>query len=190
MRRLPIVLGSVALLVGAAAAWLATQALPESHVMARSARYKASKEDAWAKVFDLAGQASWRPDLTSVERMPDVRGHEVWREVGRDGTITLETVDVIPLRRLTRCVVDQGGPFGGCWKVEVAPRSDGSVVTLTENLSVHALSWRILHPRPTRRARLDGYLRGLGEHFGEEPILADLPRELNDAVLKKKAEGG
>lgn len=190
MRRLPLAIGGALVLVGGVVAALATQSLPEAHKVARSARYKVPKEDAWTAVADLAGQVAWRPDLQAVERLADTRGHEVWREDGPDGTLTLETVEVLPNRRMIRCVTDQGGPFGGCWTVEVAPRSDGSVVTITENLSIHSLAWRVLHPLPTRKARLDDYLLGLGEKFGDTPILADLPRELNDAVLKKKAEGG
>lgn len=186
MRRLAVILGVVAVLVAGVAAWLATQALPEAHKMARSARYLVPKEDVWAVVADVGGHAAWRTD-TTFQRLDDVRGHEVWRETGPDGALTLETVDVIPNRRQVRCVIDQGGPFGGCWTVEVAPRKDGSVVTLTENLTIHTLAWRVLHPRPGRERRLDRYLLDLGAKFGDTPRLADLPRELND-VPPKKAE--
>lgn len=187
MRRVVPPLVFLLALAIAAVAWATTGALPEAHKVARSGRYTVPKEDVWALVSDLEGAAAWRTDLAKVERLPDVRGHAVYRETHRDGeTVSLETVETIPNRRLVRCVVDQGGPFGGCWTVEVAPRDDGSVVTLTEALTVHSAWFRLTHGVAGRKARLDAWLRAIGAKFGVEPRLADLPRELN--VPRKAAE--
>lgn len=187
MRKLLLALAL--LLIAGAAAFLGTQSLPAAHTVARSGRYMAvTTDEAAAAAFDIAGSVAWRTDLKSMEQLPDLRGHEVWRETWADGTVvTLETVEQIKTRRLTRCVIDQDGPFGGCWKLEVSPRDKtDSVVEITESLQIRSVAWRALHPLPTRKAHLDGYLRALGAKLGPAPKLADKPRDLNTPIPKRE----
>lgn len=181
MRRAPLTLALVSLaLFGAGAAWMTTNALKVNHKLARSGRFHQTTQTMWATVSDVAASAAWRTDLRTLEPLPDVRGHEVWREVRPGGdAVTLETVERIGERRIVRCVIDQAGPFGGCWTVLVAPRDKvESVVTIEESLTVHSAAWRWTHFRGSRRAALDAYLRALGAKFGETPTLADIPRGL------------
>ncbi len=132
-------------------------------------------------VLDLSRHAEWRSDLASIERLPDVRGHEVWREVPKRGApTTWETVEVLKDRRLLRCVVDQDGPYGGCVTVEIIRREDGAIVTIAEKLKVHSLAFRFTNTVAGRRDRLDAWLSDLGRKFGEEVRLADLPKDLRD----------
>lgn len=148
-------------------------------------------DEVWAAVTDLSKHAEWRSDLEKIERLEDVRGHEVWRETPRSGApTTWETVETLPDRRLVRCVIDQGGPFGGCVTVEIIRRDDGAIVTVSEKLKVHSARFRWTNTVAGRRDRLDTFLGDLGRKFGaEETRIADLPKDLRDPPAAKPADG-
>jgi uncharacterized protein YndB with AHSA1/START domain len=155
--------------------------LPEAHQLARAARYHHPMADVWAAVLDLEKAPEWRTDLAGMERQADVRGHEVWRELPRSGgPVTFETVELLKDRRQVRCVIDQGGPYGGCITAELIRRDDGAIVTLAEHLTVHSALFRYTHTVAGRRAALDAWLTDLGRRFGETPEIADLPKDLRD----------
>lgn len=181
------VIGLGVLLGGAGlVAWWQYGALPESYKVARAARYNQLSTDVFAVLTDIGASTSWRSDLASVERLPDTRGHEVWREVSKDGTVVvLETVEVLPDRRQIRCVIE--GPFGGCFTIEMVARDKegASMVTRTEALRYKDSSYRFFHTRAGRVAGLERFLNDLGAHFGETPIIAEdtrtLSKQLRDA---------
>lgn len=155
--------------------------LSEAHQLARAGRYYTPLPDVWAKVLDLSKHAEWRSDLAGIERLEDVRGHEVWREIPKRGKpTTWETVETLKDRRLVRCVIDQGGDFGGCVTVEIIRRDDGAIVTIAERLKIHSSVFRFTNTVAGRRARLDTWLGDLGRAFGETPRVADLPKDLRD----------
>lgn len=182
-------IGMALVLVGAVAAvvglWsVRGPALPRDHRLSRAGRYPSDRDAAWRAVSALDGAVDWRSDLSSRERQPDVRGHSVWRERWPDGeTVTFETVERSGDRKLVRCVVDTDGPFGGCWTIEVSPRDAQSVVTVSEQLTVHDAWYARTHDVADRQERLDGFLRALGGPLGT-PVLADTPRELREPVAR------
>jgi hypothetical protein len=180
-RRLALAL----LLAGAAAYGLAStfsaEGLPRDHKQTRAGRYTADRDAAWAALSALDGPVAWRSDLTGREQLPDVRGHAVWRETWPDGeSVSWETVEAVGSRKLVRCVVDQGADYGGCWTIEVAPRASGSVVTVTEQLTIHDAWYARTHTVEDRRERLDAFLEALGAQLGGAPRLADDARALRD----------
>ena len=174
LRRPALLLAATLLLPAALAAWWFSHPVPLSAKLSRSARYRAPAAAAWAAISDVAAWPAWRTDLAAVEPQEPLRGHPVWREISRDGTaVTAETVEVIDNRRTVRCVTDQGGPFGGCWTVEIAPRNQGDAeecaVVLTEALTLHSRWFSIQNPPARRAAALDTILDALGTKLGAEP---------------------
>lgn len=159
--------------------------MSEAHTLARAVRLHHPLEDVWAAVLDLGAHPTWRSDLVAMERQPDVRGHEVWREVPRSGPpVTFETAETLKDRRLVRCVVDQGAPYGGCVTIEIIRRDDGAIVTIAEKLKVHSAWFRYTNTVAGRRERLDAFLTDLGRKFGEAtPRIADLPKDLRDVAV-------
>lgn len=171
MRR-PVLFALLALLaaIGAGAAWWYAQPSPQRAKRSRAARYRAPVAEAWAAISDVGGWAAWQGALRAVEPQPPLRGHAVWREISRDGSaVTAETVEVLEGRRLVRCVVDQGGAFGGCWTWEVAARGEESAAVITEALTIHSRWFALRHPGEARAARLDAILTDLGARLGAEP---------------------
>lgn len=176
----------VLVLVVAGGLFARAEPLSEAHALARAVRLHHPLPEVWAAILDLGAHATWRSDLAAMERQPDVRGHEVWREVPRagpfgGGPVTWETAETLKERRLVRCVVDQDGPYGGCVTIEIIRRDDGAIVTVSEKLKVHSALFRWTNTVAGRRARLDTFLTDLGRKFGEPaPRIADLPKDLRD----------
>jgi len=92
-----VVIGSLAGLVVLVA--LLGALLPRHHTAARRARFNRPVAEVWKAITDIEAFPSWRKDLASVERLPDREGRPVWREIGKFGAMTLETVDLRPPTR-------------------------------------------------------------------------------------------
>jgi len=165
MKWVLLILGCLAGLVALVA--IIGSLLPAGHTAAVSIRLKQKPETVWATITDYAGQASWRTDLKSVERMPDQNGHQVWREKNGN-TITLETLEETPPRRLVRKIADPSLPFGGTWTYEIAAVDGGCTITITENGEVYNVIFRAIGKLMDPSATMRGYLKALAKKFGEE----------------------
>lgn len=142
--------------------------LPKGHVATRRARYKASPENIWAALTDFAGQAAWRKDLKRIERLPDRDGHAVWNEIGSQGAMPLETLEVVPPRRLVRKIADPKLPFGGTWTYELEPAAGGGTqLTITEDGEVYNPIFRLVSQFMDMGATMNGFMAALGNKFGE-----------------------
>lgn len=169
MRRVAIVSLVVLAVLAGLGFWRWQVALPQSYKLVRAARYHAHNADElWKIVADFGNALSWRNDLKGMEALPKVRGHEVWRESWADGrTVTLETVEVLEGRRMIRCVVDQGGPFGGCWTMEVMDRDGGDcAIAITEALTIHSPWMRLATTTGDRKEFLNVWLAAIWKKLG------------------------
>lgn len=143
--------------------------LPKGHVASAAARYRASPDTVWAALTDVPGLASWRADLTKVETLPDRDGRRAWRETGKDGTVTYETVETDPPRRLVTRIADTGLPFGGSWTYELTPVDGGTRLTITERGEVYNPIFRFMARFVFGyTATMTGVLQSLGRKFGED----------------------
>jgi uncharacterized protein YndB with AHSA1/START domain len=145
--------------------------LPRGHVASCRSRLGKPPEAVWAVIADHQGAAAWRPDLRSVEQLPDRDGRPVYREHGRHGAMTLEVVESKPPGRLVTRIADPDLPFGGSWTFEVAPDSGGSVVTVTEDGFVKNPIFRFLARFVVGyHGTMRQYLAALGRKLGEDVV--------------------
>jgi hypothetical protein len=172
MKWVAIILGVVVVLVLLVV--LIGAMLPQSHVAVRSAHLHRSPTDVWKTVTDVASAGGWRKDIERIEMLPAKDGHLAWREVGKQGTVNYEgevvraPVPGVPGRFISR-ITDKNLPYGGEWIIDVASAPNGSVVTVTENGDVYNPIFRFVSRYVMgQTATIDGYLRALGRHFGEE----------------------
>jgi len=91
----------------------------------------------------------------------------VWREKNGN-TITLETLEETPPRRLVRKIADPSLPFGGTWTYEIAAVDGGCTITITENGEVYNVIFRAISKLMDQSATIKGYLKALAKKFGEE----------------------
>jgi hypothetical protein len=147
--------------------------MPGEYTAVRSASFRQNPEVLWKLFTDAGAGPCWRTDLQRVEEVCDASGHALVREVYRNGrTITLETLESVPPRRLVRRICDADGFVTGCWSAEIVATPDGSRLTLTERGSIAnpfaRLAFRLLvDPAES----LDRTLRMAGERLGEQPAI-------------------
>ena len=171
MKWIAIVLGVVAVLVLIVV--LIGASLPKSHVAVRSAAVHKPAAEVWNAVTDVSSAAGWRTDIESTEMLSASNGRIAWREIGKNGAVSYEGEMVrapkpgVPGRFISR-ITDKSLPYGGEWIIDVVVAGDGSVVTVTENGEVYNPLFRFVSRYIMGyTATIDGYLRALGHHFGE-----------------------
>ena len=165
-----VIIAIVLVIAGSALVVVIGSALPQEHVVSWKAHYNEPPEKLWEIVANLADQASWRPDLRRVERLPDREGRQVWLETDHRGqALTFETVESTSPRRLVRRIADEGLPFGGSWTYEIGEFGEVTSLTITENGFVRNPVFRFVSRFITGpSATIDGYLRALGRRLGSE----------------------
>lgn len=165
--RLVLVLAAVVAVVAAVGA-----ALPQQHVAVRSARIRERPLNVWQTITDFPSEPSWLPTVKAVERLADRDGHAVWREVDSSGeSMSYETVEFVPPRRLVRRIAEEGLPFGGTWTIEITEVDDGCVVTIMERGEVYNPIFRFVARFVIGyTASIDAYLKALGRRFGEDVV--------------------
>ncbi|MCK6458090.1 MAG: SRPBCC family protein [Phycisphaerae bacterium] len=151
-------------------------AIPKAHVATCKARFRQPPEVLWKCITDVDAFPSWRKSLTRVERLPDRDGKPVWVEHGRDGRMTIETIESVPPTRLVGRIADKDLPFGGTWTYEIARDGDGATLTLTEAGEIYNPIFRFMARTIFGyHATMKGYLTALGEKFGE-PVNPEIVR--------------
>lgn len=170
MRITLIILASLAALVAVVVLW--GWMLPQGHVATRVLRLDRTPVEVWAAITDFQGQAAWRSDIQSVEKVPGA-ATETWKEVGRNGGMPLATTEIDPPRRLVRTIADPSLPFGGRWIYEVAAEGSGSTLTITEDGQVYNPIFRFVsHYFMNQAGTIETVMRDLAKHFGEAPRIS------------------
>ncbi|MBI3724761.1 SRPBCC family protein [bacterium] len=146
--------------------------LPSEHVASSSARFARTPEEIYRAITSVDDFPAWRPDVKTLERLPDRDGHVAWREVGSHGAIALERIEESAPRRVVTRIADPDLPFGGTWTYVIEARDGGTELKITERGFVKPAIFRFM-------ARFvfgyhgsqEGFLRALGKKFGEDTVL-------------------
>jgi hypothetical protein len=161
-----IMVGAV-LAVAVAAVVIIGALLPKRHVVSRGTLIHQSPEAVFALI---SGPPTWRPSVKSVAELPARNGHVCWSEEDKRGQkVTYERVELEPPRTMITRIADPDLPFGGTWKYDVEEVEGGSRVTITEDGEVYNPLFRFVSKFIMgHSATIDGYLKELGNKFGEE----------------------
>jgi uncharacterized protein YndB with AHSA1/START domain len=166
MKWVLIILGGIVVLVGLLAAIGAM--LPKGHVTARTTRYNQPPEKIWAAITGVEEFASWRPDVKSVERLPDKNGKPAWKENWTNGTVLpIEVDEWDPPRLMVTRIADASLPFGGTWTYEIAPAEGGAALTITEKGEVYNPIFRLVARLMGHDKTIADYQAALAKKFGE-----------------------
>lgn len=141
--------------------------LPKGHTATRSAVFKSAPATVYAALRNMQEATSWRPDMKSVERLPDRNGHEVWKEIARQGPMITELIEDIPNQKLVRKIVDNRA-FGGTWIYQITPEGEGCRLTLTENGEIYNPVFRFMAKFFfSMTGTMEKYLIALAGHLSE-----------------------
>lgn len=139
------VLMTIAVLIGAVAlVALIGAALPKGHVATIEKRLPVAPPDLWMILTDVDGFAAWRPDVKSIERLPDLEGRPVWTEHTSSGRIRFAVDRMEPPRTLVVRIADPDLPFGGTWTYEIVEAGNGSSLRITERGEVYNPIFRFM----------------------------------------------
>jgi hypothetical protein len=79
-----------------------------------------------------------------------------------------------PPHLLVARIVTANSPFGGTWTFQLVERGGATELTITENGEVYNVIFRALaHFVFGHTGTIDGYLRALAAHFGEQGTAVD-----------------
>jgi hypothetical protein len=147
--------------------------LPRDHVATRIGRYHQSPETIWAAITDVDAMPSWREGLKSVKKLPDRNGLPAHIEHTSNGAIPMETVEMIPPRKLVAQIAGKNLPFGGTWTFEITPVADGATLRITENGYITNPVFRFMSRFVLGyTGEMEKYLRSLAKKFGEQPQIS------------------
>ena len=134
--------------------------LPVKHTATRTTTFRQTPQQVWDVI---AGPPTWRPEVQKFEVLSSNEGQRKWIEYGSHGQkITYEAVESDPPRKLVTRIADPHLPFGGSWTYEIAPPSDGSTLTITENGEVSNPVFRFVSRYVQGyTATIDNYLKAL-----------------------------
>jgi len=157
--------------------------LPENHVTARSAEYRAPMDTVWKLITDVASMPGWRTDLESVEVLPAIGQQFAWRETSGGGDVlTFVRAEARPPGFLRTKILDQGGPFGGEWVHDLRQGSQGGTkLTITELGWVRNPVFRFVAQMVIGHdATIDASLSALAGRLGESATILDAAPVKND----------
>lgn len=160
-----ITLGVVGLVVVAVVVLGLTQ--PAGHVASARASYARGPDEVFAAISGHGEQTKWRADLKSLEMLPAQGGKTVFREVTGFGPVTFIVDESVPPKRYVTRILDESLPYGGKWTFELEPKGAGTQLTITEAGEIKSFVFRALSVFFSKTATIEGYLAGLGKHFGE-----------------------
>ncbi|QQS45045.1 MAG: SRPBCC family protein [Acidobacteriota bacterium] len=144
--------------------------LPVDHIATRTLTLNQTPANVWQVITDIQGMSSWHAEVTSVRRLPDQNGHEVWAEsYGRNMIIPLETIEKDSPRRLVRRIATDQLAFSGVWEYVITPTTNGGCqLTVTERGSVHNPIFRFISRFVMGHATtIENYEKALAARFGE-----------------------
>ena len=148
--------------------------LPREQRVTRLIYLNRSPAEVWRTMTDFSAQVEWRTNLKAVDRLAPRGGRDRWREIDESGqSVTLETVESIPHRRLVRRIVEDGVAVGD-WAMEIAEVGEVSSLSVTETAQIENAVLRFMSALGTgQRSAIDRYLMALGKRLGVDVTIVD-----------------
>ena len=136
--------------------------LPKAHVASRTARIAMPPEALHALLADVDRYQSWRPDVKSLQRLPDRDGKPAWIEDVGGMKIPLHFERLERPAVLVSRIDGANLPFGGAWTYQIVPAQGGSDLTITENGEVSNVIFRFMSRFVFgHHATMDGFIKNL-----------------------------
>ena len=136
--------------------------LPKAHTASRTVRIAMPPDALFATLSDVDRYQSWRPDVKSLQRLPDRDGKPAWIEDVGGMKIPLHFERMERPSLLVSRIDGAGLPFGGSWTYQIVPAARGSDLTITENGEVSNVVFRFMSRFVFgHHATMDGFIKHL-----------------------------
>ena len=121
------------------------QFLPAEHEVSLSAEFEQPPDKLWNILTNYKGYPEWRIDLHRVDLLSNMNGLHRWQEFDQSKMdLTYVEVKVEKPRLLIIKIVDQNISFGGTWKMELSPTSNGCLLKVTETGTIESGFFRFI----------------------------------------------
>jgi ribosome-associated toxin RatA of RatAB toxin-antitoxin module len=142
--------------------------LPRTHSASRTARLNLPPDALYALLTNVAQYQSWRPDVKSLQRLPDKAGMPAWIEDANGMKIPMRFERMQPPTLLVARIDSDDLPFGGTWTYRiVAAGATASDVTITEDGEVKNPIFRFMSTVVFGHyATIDAFLKNLRAKAG------------------------
>jgi hypothetical protein len=132
MRWIAIVVTTVAVI--AVAVVVIGALLPKAHSASRTARVNLAPDALYSLLADVAHYPSWRPDVKTLQQLPDKDGMPAWIEESNGMKIPMRFERMERPALLVGRIDTNDLPFGGTWTYRIVPAgAAASDLTITEN---------------------------------------------------------
>jgi ribosome-associated toxin RatA of RatAB toxin-antitoxin module len=137
--------------------------LPRTHSASRTARLNLPPDALYTLLTNVAQYPSWRPDVKSLQRLPDKDGMPAWIEDTNGMKIPMRFERMQPPTLLVARIDSDDLPFGGTWTYRiVAAGATASDLTITEDGEVKNPIFRFMSKIVFGHyATLDAFLKNL-----------------------------
>jgi hypothetical protein len=136
--------------------------LPKAHTASRTVRIAMPPDALFAVLSDVDRYQSWRPDVKSLQRLPDRDGTPAWIEDVGGMKIPLHFERMERPSLLVSRIDGADLPFGGSWTYQIVPAAGGSDLTITENGEVSNVLFRFMSRFVFgHHATMDGFIKHL-----------------------------
>lgn len=136
--------------------------LPKGHSVSRTVQVPMEPDALFTRLSDVSRYQSWRPDVTSLQRLPDKNGMPAWIEETGGTKIPMRFERMERPSLLVARIDSSQLPFGGAWTYRIAPAPGGSQLTLTEDGEVSNVIFRFMSKFVFGHyATMDGFIRNL-----------------------------
>ena len=136
--------------------------LPKAHTASRTVRIATPPDTLFSLLVDVDRYQSWRPDVKSLQRLPDRDGKPAWIEDVGGMKIPLHFERMERPSLLVSRIDGTDLPFGGSWTYQIAPATGGSDLTIIENGEVSNVLFRFVSRFVFgHHATMDGFIKHL-----------------------------
>jgi len=119
--------------------------LPKAHIVARTARIAMPPDALYTLLADITQYQSWRPDVKSLQRLPDKNGMPAWVEESNGMKIPMRFERMERPSLLVGRIDTDELPFSGAWTYRITPAGTGaSDLTITEDGAVRNPIFRFM----------------------------------------------
>lgn len=145
--------------------------LPIEHTASRSVELNATPTEVWNVIRNIEAFPKWRPNIKSVEKLPNQNGLPAWREIDNSGdNIEYMILEEKAPQLLINKIISKELPFGGGWTFDLKPFASGRcVLTITENGEVYNPFFRFMSKFILgHTATMEKYLEALQKKLDEK----------------------
>jgi hypothetical protein len=108
--------------------------LPKAHSVSRTVRIALPPDAVYAVIADVGQYQSWRHEVKTLQRLPDVNGMPAWIEETGGMTIPMRFERMERPSLLVARIDTHELPFSGAWTYRIVPAGSGaSDLTITED---------------------------------------------------------